>query len=147
MKQAILVLALIALPACVRGKVQEKKSALNMLNGEHYESPVQATGAGGNAIVALPVLHAKVNDTIVTGKLTIEDPLAVVPNDLSLQLWSEGKLVSETHPAKTGDFQLKGDFANGFYMLKVASKKYRGERDLRIEGFNIEGVDITAEKR
>lgn len=147
MKQILLVLLLFALPACVRGKVQEKKSALNMLNGEHYESPLQATGSGDNAILPVPILHAKVNDTIVTGRLTIEDPLAVVPNDLTLQLWNDGELVSETRPAKTGDFQLKGDFPNGFYLVKVASKKYRGERDLRIEGFNIEGVQVTAEKK
>lgn len=135
----------LSLHACVRGKVQEKKKPYHILSGEHYHSPLHATGSGVQVVSGFPVLEAKEKHTVVRGKVSIEDPLAVLPSDLQVQLWRDGKLVSYTRAARTGEFELVGNFADGVYQVKLDSKRYKGEGELKISGFRVEDVQLTAE--
>lgn len=130
---------LLSLSACVYGPVLDKKAPHHALSGEHYQS----TGS----IAGVPILQTKERDTVVRGKVIVEDPLAVLPSDLQVQLWREGNLMSEARAARTGDFELVGNFPDGAYLVKVVSKRYDGEGELRISGFRVEDVTLSAKRR
>ena len=131
----LLLLALLPLSACVRTPAQEKKSPHHVLSGEHYSSM---------SVAGVPILKAKEKDTVVRGKVTVEDPLAVLPGDLQVQLWRESALVSETRASRAGEFELVGNFADGMYLVKIASRRLEGEGELKISGFRVEDLILTA---
>ncbi len=124
--------------SCAGGPKQDKKSPLNVLSGEHYTA---------NEVLGVPILERKIKNTDILGRVSIIDPLAVIPNDLMVQLWQDKKLVAETKAEKTGHFAFNGNYDNGRYQLRVSSSRYAGEHDLTIDSFRIENVNLTAEKK
>ena len=64
----------VAISGCVSGPAQEKKSAGNYLNGEHYSE----TGS----VLGVPIVERRVKNTILRGMIRMEDPLEPIPSDV-----------------------------------------------------------------
>lgn len=119
------------LSSCAYGPAQEKKSPLNYLNGEHYDQSVN--------INSLPVLgKQKEKDTIISGKLEMDDAFSRLPNKVELALVSNGKTILTSHTNAAGIFSFQGNLINGKYLLKASSSQFSGEKLIDVDAYKVD---------
>lgn len=129
---------------CIMGPKTEKKNALNYLNGENYsQAPVQA-----NIVPLLaPVAHTKDRTTVLRGRLlTAGEGIEIYPiKNMTVGLFSKGKLLQKTNTDKDGAFYFSGVFTNGDYTLRVISQDYKGELPISISTYENNDLVIKTE--
>jgi hypothetical protein len=121
--------------SCAYGPTQEKKSALNYLNGEHYDRSA--------VIFGVPVIERKTKETVISGRIQMDDPFAKIPGDVQLSLMSGEKIISTAHAGKSGIFKLQGVFSDGDYLLKAISTSLAGVVSLKINSYQMNDVLIV----
>jgi len=142
MKNFSYLLALLLLPSCVHGPKQEKKSPLNVLSGEHY----QADGVVEPGGIPLS-FERKIKKTEISGRVQVIDPLAVIPANLTVQLWQEKKMLHEEKVDNAGGFTFLGDFPNGDYLLRTSSSRFQGELPVKVDSYKVGNLVLIAEKK
>jgi hypothetical protein len=83
----------------------------------------------------------------LSGRVNVIDPMAVVHDDLKVQLWRGKELLAETKAEKGGRFTLAGTFPFGDYTLRVTSKKYAGESTITVQSQRLDDITLTAERK
>ncbi len=130
--------------ACVYGPKTEKKSSLDYLHGENYESSAQ-----GPDHVVVPIIKTKERHTHIRGMVVISEidapeiPLRFV--GLTVFSKDEQRLASASSDSD-GKFTLNGVLANGTYSLRVESSKYNGEAKIEINSYDLNNVIVRAHK-
>jgi hypothetical protein len=135
-----IIISSLLLASCVHGPRQEKKSVGNALNGEHYE------GTGTTRVLGVPILKEKAKATTISGHVLAVDPLAVIPHNIEVSLLRDREVLATTHANNAGAFQFRGYFLNGDYLIVAGNAKLRGETELKISSYEIEGVQVRMEK-
>jgi hypothetical protein len=135
MQTVLRLLISIILTSCAYGPTQEKKSSLNYFNGEHYEQSA--------IIFGVPVLERKTKETVISGKIQMDDPFAKLPADVELSLISDDKKILTTHAHNFGSFEFQGIISNGAYSLKAIASHLSGEILININSYKITDVIIV----
>ena len=118
--------------SCAIGPDSERKSKLNYLSGEHYESTVNMGG-----VVPIVVQSKKVNTTIAGTVLLNEyNPLKFT----TLLLQNNNKTILETRTDNKGLFKFNGYLENGEYVIKTYMEKYALEKTIKVDKYKIEGL-------
>lgn len=138
---SLLVVSLVLTLSCVCGPKTEHKTALDVLNGENYE-----TSAQGSDRVVVPIVKARERDTRLSGTVvTSEDDFEIPLRFVAIGVFSpDGQRLAEGATDSDGKFKLAAPLNNGEYSLQVISTKYSGERQLSIESYEIKGLVIRA---
>jgi hypothetical protein len=131
------------LSSCVYGPKAEKKSPLNVLNGENYDNS-SATGQSDQLLV--PVVKRKERITRIRGSVVRKEGIADVPlKNVRLELIAgDGKPLEKVATDIYGEFSLSGVFKNGNYVLRVASEKYGGELSFKVEDYEVDHLVVQA---
>lgn len=103
--------------------------------------------ASSRHVSSAPVSERKVKETILSGQVRIESPLAVVPARVDVRLMQDEREIALTNTDKAGVFYLQGDFPNGDYTIEARSGSFRGEIDVEINSYKIEGLHLLLKKR
>lgn len=127
-----LIFSLMLINSCAYGPSQEKKSPLNYLSGEHYERSADIFG--------VPVVERKTMDTVISGKIQMDDPFAKLPRVVELNLINDGKIIFTSHTSKSGIFQFQGVFPDGDYVLEAISPHSTGKVSIKINSYQLTDV-------
>ena len=136
-----LVVALLA-ASCVYGPKSERKSALNHLNGENYE-----TGkTGGVDSLVVPVVKRKEKLTRIYGRVIERSGISETPIKVV-----KVKLVGNGPPLEAmtdinGEFQITGEIKNGSYRLQLISERYRADQSLDVSSYEVGPVLIAVDR-
>lgn len=146
-KTLILVL-LLSLGACAYGPKTEKKSPLNILNGENYEQPKTGAVVSSDGVV-IPIVKRKERSTEVKGKVMLAAGLGAVPvQGVAVGLFAEdGKMLSNTTSGIGGEFSLKAPVKNGVYKLKTIDEKYSGSYPVAVESYSVTGILFQVQRK
>ena len=128
--------------SCAYGPKTERKSPLNHLNGEHYQTPTV------KVISPLLILRNKRKDkpskiegaVVVKGEL-FDSPLRYIQigffNKDNQQLFT-------TTTDNAGNFSHESVVKNGTYKLRILGSKYKGEIKVIIESYTVKELKIFA---
>lgn len=143
-KTTILVL-LLSLSACAYGPKTEKKSPLNVLNGENYQTAPDGTVDRP----VIPIVKRKERTTEVQGKVMLAAGLGAVPvQGVAIGLFAEdGKMLANTTSGIGGEFALKAPVKNGVYKLKTIDDKYSGNYPVAVESYSVSGILFQVQKK
>ncbi len=143
--RAVMVWAMsLTLLSCIVGPKAEKKSALNVLNGENYKT----TAAGGVDSVVIPVLRTNERHTKISGRVFVRDSFAKVPLRMqNLHLKSKHKVVAVTTTDEKGEFLFSDVIKNGAYHIVLESEKYDGQIAISISGYDNPDYEIEVKKK
>lgn len=130
------------LSSCVYGPKAERKSTLNYLNGENYETTAQA---GGDAAV-IPIVKRKEKLTHISGVVLIGDGVAATPvKNLSITLYdAKKKVLKNVYTDEDGKFTIADELKNGEYLAKITDDKYAGQTIIDVNSYNPDGIVIKA---
>jgi hypothetical protein len=137
-------LSMTSLAACVYGPKTDKKSTLDYLHGENYE-----TSAQGPDHVVVPIIKTKERHTHIQGAVVIgESDTPEIPlRFVGLTVFSkENQRMASTSTDSDGKFSLGGVLANGTYTLRIESSKYRGELMVEINSYDVKDITVRAQK-
>ena len=139
-KISLIVLAMVYLAACVTGE-GERKSPLNVLNADHYQS---APMVGYDGVV-IPILKRKDKLTTVSGRLVVGEALNEVPLKFQkIQILKGKNTMSEITTDANGNFVFNAALANGKYSLFLPSKKYIANASIEVQSYEIKNLVVQA---
>lgn len=135
---------LVLIVSCVTGPRAERKSPLNILNGENYQ-----TGSDGSTDrVVVPILTRKERLTTVAGSVYVQDNLTRIPMRFqTVVLKSKAKVIFETNSNEKGEYKFTGVLPNGSYTLGAESKEYSGKTAIEISTYENLGIDISLTRK
>ncbi len=134
----------LTLVSCVVGPKTEKKSALNVLNGENYKT----TAAGGIDSVAIPIIRTNERHTKISGKVFVRDSFALIPLRMQkLELKAKGKVAATAISDEKGDFLFSDVIKNGEYEIVLESQKYEGKTSISVSGYDNRDYEIEAKTK
>jgi hypothetical protein len=132
---SLMFIAIVFLAGCSFGSGREVKSKLEYLDGRNWE---KSQFTIGNA--QLPT-KMKTIDTVIKG--------AVYKNGLaplkftSIYLIKDNKIIATTLTNHLGIFKLQGIIPNGNYILKVDSKPNSWEKEINIDKYELNGLELN----
>ncbi|MBF0297364.1 MAG: hypothetical protein HQK51_01505 [Oligoflexia bacterium] len=143
--------------SCAYGPQQEKKSTLNYLNGEHYQSranaliPIQI----GNFISPVPVpfvVERIEKNTVIKGVAFLRQVDQFGNYDLPIRfqkiiLLKENITICETTSNNEGFFSFSAPLNNGIYTIKLSNDKFNIEKNINVNSYSLEKVELIANKR
>jgi hypothetical protein len=122
---------------CAHGP-ETKTSALEALNGTHYE------GTEGARPPSLPIVKRRESNSLVSGTLlVIRDGVPAPLANEKLQLLQDGSVRAETFSGSGGRFQFSAALPNGRIELRVVSDRYVGAQELFLRGYRLSDVEFV----
>ncbi len=130
------------LSSCASGPKSEKKSSLNYLSGDHYQSDVTAGS------IPLSVKRVRKNTTL-SGKCFFKqgDGFKYPVKFVRINILEDGRTLGSTTTDGSGNFTLSSYLENGAYQLSVDSKKYRGSIPVKVEKYEYKGLELVVKKQ
>ncbi len=135
-KASVIVAAVLV--GCAYGPKTEKKSPLNVLNGENY----QTGPAGTTNQLVVPIVKRKHRSTEVQGKVMMQAGLGAVPvQGVEIGLFADdGKMLANGTSGVGGEFVLQVPVKNGVYKLKTIGTKYTGQYPVAVQSYSVTGI-------
>ncbi|MBF0363180.1 MAG: hypothetical protein HQK49_19315 [Oligoflexia bacterium] len=145
----------IIIVSCAYGPKQEKKSPLNYLNGEHYQSRVAVPVPIAGVPVPIPVVVERIEkNTVINGNVFLRNSDQFGDSDYPIRfqkilLQKDSVTLAETTTNNDGAFSFSTPLANGTYTLVMANEKYTIEKkiNVNIQSYSSEKVEMIARKR
>lgn len=98
-------------------------------------------------INSLPALgKEKAKDTIISGKITMDDVFARIPGKVEINLISNGKTILTSHTNAAGIFSFQGNLPDGDYLLKASTPQFSGEKIIKVDTYKIADVFVVMKK-
>lgn len=131
------------LSSCVYGPKSERKSPLNYLSGDHYE-----TSRTGSDQYIIPVVKKKEKPTRIEGAVSVKAGMFATPlRHLNLVLLKpNGTQVHEFSTDSEGKFSFSAHLKNGSYQLKIKSEKYSGSLSFEVKSYEVSNLSLIASK-
>ena len=127
--------------SCAYGPKTEKKSPMNVLNGDQYKSGVDVLG--------IPIVERQRKDTTIKGScffLKDGDDFRYPVKFQKLTL-SRGNLVLDTQNTNDrGEFTFSHYLENGKYILKIESKNFHGSMEIKVDSYLISNLAFKVSK-
>lgn len=132
--------------SCAYGPETKEKSLLESLNGKHYENG--GNGAGGTSTPALPIVKRRRAAVRLSGTILLKlNPIPVPLGNQKIILLQNEKVLATTLSEVGGVFTFMGDFPDGPVKLYLDSRRYRGEQQVLIHGFELNNIDFFVEDK
>jgi hypothetical protein len=138
-QKTLILLILLLNPSCAYGPTTKDKSMLAALNGKHYETAQVNAGPANIPIVKRRRASVQISGTV----LIFDDKLPAPISNQIVDLWIGSQKVSSTRTEGNGSFKFLGDFPDGEATVKIETQKYIGERSFRIQGFELDHIDLN----
>ena len=143
MTKLFLPLAILSLCGCATGEA-ERKSPLNVLNGEHYAG--SSAYIGSPNLDRLPIgLRRKNKSTTIRGTVMVQQVHLPQPlRGVQVQLMDrDNQLIAEGLSQADGSYVLNADIPNGRYQLIAEFKNYATKQVLTVSQYEIDNVILT----
>ncbi len=123
---------------CVYGPKAERKTPLDYLNGENYET----SATGGIDHVVVPLIKRKEKSSRITGRVLQGEGISQIPlRNLRLGLFArEGSMIQEATTDNSGNFVFVGVFHNGQYRIQILSTKYVAEQSFDLTSYAVDNL-------
>ena len=137
------IILLIGCFSCATGPKAEKKSPLNYLSGDHYDSDITSG--------VLPIrIERKRKNTSLSGDCFFQraqDDFKYPAKFQRIILLKEQKEVASSSTDGNGHFEINSYLKNGEYELALDSVKYRGKKRIDISKYSHEKISLEVSKK
>jgi len=130
--------------SCVYGPKDEKKSTLNLLNGEHYTQPIDEPKT---YIPVVPHVQRVPKNTKISGAVFFKgDPLNYPANGVQVSLLEKDHTVTKVMTGAGGQFLISQKLADGRYLLRAENGKKKTELKIQVKGYEVQKLMLILEK-
>lgn len=127
-------LIIISSGSCTVGPDYERKSRLNYLSGEHYESR--------SRVGPVPlILEGKNVKTVIEGAITVNEYTPLRFTRLLLQ--KDNQTILETTTSQNGLFEFTDYLPNGNYLIKIDSPTLRWEEEIKVDKYELKNLHFN----
>jgi hypothetical protein len=127
------------LSSCVHGPAQEKKSNANYLSGHHYQQTANVLG--------VPIIERSIVNTVISGRISLNDPLALLGSNAKVQLLQNDKVVATGPVTGDNNFKIVENISKGTYVLRLVSAAFLGEKSVEVNSDLVGDVLISAARK
>lgn len=84
---------------------------------------------------------------VIGGQLKSSDPSFVLPSRIPVQLLKDGKVVATQKSGRNGTFRFDGQFNGSFYVVRVQSPEFSGEKSFPLVREEMKDVLVFVSRR